>query len=414
MRFNIFSICIGVLLLSQFCISNIIDDSEEFQEIITNELEESPKSEDNPLKKSEPHLDFSEDEFVGYEPQAYPKSTTNKPKVENILETKLNIQDPPATQNYYLEIAYIFFIVLFIFNYFIGKRSNEQIATALTSAISKPLRNNFSKVGEGKNVGVVKESQYKYILKAAGRIHTIGLQATLELRKRHDLFGLLMEIFWPQEDILTIDVLMEDNSMDTFVFAIMRKKEEKKYRKVAEDLNSFTGAGITVNGLSNTFCVSAECEELISYFLTSEVVASINKFEPFLKRIHFTDQELVSSTHKKSLQFVFKVPTKESEMEGIVVFTRMVFYFIDLVSRVKLSKQGKQKAINHRSKAAEKNSKMSHEQRQEAAQQRKIEKMQKEKEKIAAMSPETAAKFEEKLKKKEMRRNAPKMKVTIN
>ena len=39
--------------------------------------------------------------------------------------------------------------------------------------------------------------------------------------------------------------------------------------------------------------------------------------------------------------------------------------------------------------------------------------MQKEKEKIASMSPEAAAKFEEKLKKKEMRRNMPKMKVEI-
>jgi len=224
----------------------------------------------------------------------------------------------------------------------------------------------------------------------------------------------VLELFWPQEDTLTIDVLMDENAMDTFVFALLRKKDEKKYRKSAEDVASFTGGSVAVNALSASLCVASECEELISSFLTTEVVATITKFEQLFRRIHFSDQGLASTTHKKSLQFVFKVPDNEAQLEGIVVFTRMVFYFIDLVARVNLSKQGKQKAMNHRSKVAEKANKLTHEQRQEAAQQRKLEKLQKEKEKIASMSPEAAAKFEEKIKKKEMRRRMPKMKVTMN
>lgn len=36
----------------------------------------------------------------------------------------------------------------------------------------------------------------------------------------------------------TIDILMEDEAMQDFVFAILRTKEEKKYRKATRDLVS--------------------------------------------------------------------------------------------------------------------------------------------------------------------------------
>ena len=40
----------------------------------------------------------------------------------------------------------------------------------------------------------------------------------------------------PTKDIVNIEISMDDDAMDPFVFAVCPKKEEKKLRKANEDL----------------------------------------------------------------------------------------------------------------------------------------------------------------------------------
>jgi len=170
----------------------------------------------------------------------------------------------------------------------------------------------------------------------------------------------------------------------------------------------------SVGGPLETFVVCSECDELISEFLNPEVQTTLKKHENLFKRMHFTDQEVLYTSYKKTLQFVFKLPGSDAEMEGIQTLTRMAFYFIDLVAKTSLSKFAKQKATVNRTRVLEKNSKQTHEQRQEAAQQRKLQKLQKEKAALENLSPEAAAKAEEKLQKREMKKRMPKFKVSYS
>jgi hypothetical protein len=355
---------------------------------------------------------YDEDEFVGFE-QVRPKEVKKEPTTPaSPLETEIPL--PPPRTNYYLEIVYISFILVYIVNYWIGKRKNEQIATAWASAVSKAFKSNFSKVGEGKNIGIVKESQNLYKLKATGRINCIGVQATLDLRKRHDLFSLIVELFYKNEDTVTLDILMNDDAMDSYVFAVVKKKDEKKFRKSVPDVPLFApGSASAPPGFPSSFVVCSECEELTSDFLNSEAQVILTKYEGLFKRLHFSDQAVLSPSYKKTLQFVFRLPDKESDMEGIHILTRMAFYYIDLVAKTTLSKQAKQKATNNRTKALAQASKQTHEQRQEAAQQRKLAKLQKEKAALEKLSPEEQRKAEEKIQKREMKKRMPKFKVSF-
>jgi len=352
---------------------------------------------------------YDEEEFVGYEK---PKKEVKKETISEVSSEE-ELKLPPPQTSYYVEILYITAIVAYIINYFIGKRKNEQIATSWASTVSKAFQSNFSKVGEGKNIGIVKESQHIYKLKATGRVNCVGVQATLQLRKRHDLFSLIIEIFSSEEDIVTVDILMNEDAMETFVFALIRKKEEKKLRKSVTDLGLFApGTVNSLPGVPSSFVACSECEELISDFINPEVQATLTKYENLFKRMHFSDQGLVSSTNKRNLQFIFKLPENDADMEGIQILTRMAFYYIDLVAKTTLSKTAKQKTINNRGKALEKASKEAHEQRQEAAQQRKLQKLQKEKAALEGLSPEAQRKAEEKIQKREMKKRNPKFKVS--
>jgi hypothetical protein len=354
---------------------------------------------------------YDEEEFFGLENfQQVPPKKVAEPVA---AAPKSQMPVPIQRTNWYLEIVYVTLIVAYAINYWIGSRRNEQIATNWASAVSKPFKMNFSKVGEGKNIGIVKQTQSEYILKATGRINCIGVQATLKLKKRHDLLSVVVDMFVNNEDTVVLDILMNDESMNSFVFALVKKKDEKKFRKNTDDVNLFTkGPSKLPEGFNESYSVFSECEELIDIFLNNEIEIVLAKYHNLFKQLHFSDQAFVSPNYKKTLQFVFKLPAKDSEMDGIQILTRLAFYYIDLVAKTQLSQSGQQKTLAHRSKALEKTKKEEHEKRQEAAQQRKLAKIQKENAEMDKMSPEEKQRALEKRQKRDLKRRMPKMKIS--
>jgi len=87
-----------------------------------------------------------------------------------------------------------------------------------------------------KEGGLLKDSHSCYKFYASGRRFCSGILCTLELRKRHNLFSLVLALFdlSTVRDTLTIEMPMNDEDMEPFVFAIVRKKEEKKNEKKSE------------------------------------------------------------------------------------------------------------------------------------------------------------------------------------
>ena len=103
-----------------------------------------------------------------------------------------------------------------------------------------------------------------------------------------------------------------------------------------------------------------------------------------------------------------------STLEGIAEkrpLLQMVFYLMDKLRKIRLSKEGKAKSEKNRQKVEETFLKATHFQRQEAAQQKREERRRAEKEKILNEDdPEKQRKWEEREYRKEIKRKTPKMK----
>jgi len=358
--------------------------------------------------------EYNDEEFVGFE--QLQKTASDEEVIKRINAEQLPALPPPRT-NFYLEYFYGGLIMVYLLNFFIGRYKNEAIAKSWLSSVIQEFEANFTKVGMPAGPGsslfanrLIKESQAVFKLKATGRINCVGVQATLQLRKRQDFVSCyIMETIFGTVDTLLVDVLLEESTMDSFVFACLKKKEEKKYRKATPDIAQFTKNAQSVEGLNSAFVVVSEVDELVNRFMPQSVVATLNK--PLLNefvRMHFTDQGIVSPNYPRSLQFEFKLT---SDAEKLASMMKLVFFLIDRVATMQLSKPAKQVTDKHRQKVEEAIQKEKVAQRQEAIQQKKIDKVREEKEKLDKLSPEEQRRMEEKMAKKDAKKKIPKMKV---
>eukprot|EP01094_Clydonella_sp_ATCC50884_P022583 TRINITY_DN5232_c0_g1_i2.p1 TRINITY_DN5232_c0_g1~~TRINITY_DN5232_c0_g1_i2.p1 ORF type:complete len:113 (-),score=40.55 TRINITY_DN5232_c0_g1_i2:30-368(-) len=103
--------------------------------------------------------------------------------------------------------------------------------------------------------------------------------------------------------------------------------------------------------------------------------------------------------------------TLPSDNLDIAVLLNMSMYFVDLVSRLQLTKSSLERARKVRAAMAEKEWKAQSAQRQELAQQRKAEKLQKKKEELEKLPQEVQEKILEKKMRKAQKQRGPKMKV---
>jgi len=416
------------------------EDDEVYDEAAPAVLQQVTNEKKSSLSASS--MQYDDDEFIGFENTAQPQAgkTTKQDTLTTEETTATTPPLPPPRTNYYLEYVYISFIIIYIINFWVGKSKNEAIAKAWAENVGKILRKEFTRIGSVSNnnnnthVGagseddsadntvdksdtqhnfvLTKENQHTFTVQATGRLNCVGVQATLNLRKRHDLVSLLLELFSKNQDIVTLDVLLEETACEPFVFAVVKKKDERKFKKANPD-TVFCGGGGQVEGLPRSLVVLSELEELTSTFLTSqyEVLQTISKYENAFLKMHFTDQAVLSSKFPNSLSFEFKLPEDTSQMTQLALLTKMAFHLVDLVTRTKLSKLGRQKTEKNRAKVIELTEKSAHQQRQEAAQQRKLEKLQQERLKYETMSPDAQRKYDEKQYKKELKKKQPKMKV---
>nr|BAJ95502.1 predicted protein [Hordeum vulgare subsp. vulgare] len=342
---------------------------------------------------------IDEEEFVVSKQNPKSNPVKEQETIQEIKKLFKNDAEVPVDRNYIVEIIYVSIIVLYAVNFFNGKRKNDSIAASWIESVQPILSSNFSEYGKGQ---IVKESNYSYKVVAEGRQNCIGLQATLELRKRHDLLSVVTELLWKANDVLTIDVAMSDKAMEAFVFAVTKKKEDKRTKKASTDLNEFTSI-YSVPSLPS-MSILTETFELTDEILKPEIIAALNANENEFIKMHFSDQDTLSPKYKKMLHFQFRA----NDLNKLNTLTRMAIALIDIVADVNFNPRIKAKSDKNRSAATEKAEKLKNAQRQEAAQQRKFDKKQEEKKKWASLSPEEQAKREEKEAKKEQKKKMSK------
>ncbi|KAJ6928033.1 hypothetical protein NC651_011900 [Populus alba x Populus x berolinensis] len=373
---------------------------------------------------------WDEDEFEGL--------PSHQPHIESVVITESATQDAtvqtpdpkPTTvskkkQSYLVEIVCVSFLIMFVINYFTGKRENENLALSWAAKFATKdsiFEKNFSLLGVGEGDDsplLLKEGQNVFKFYASGRRYCQGLLATMELKSRHDLLSRIYNMVVPCKDEISIEVYMNDDAMDHVVFALARKKMAKALQKELRDLQKFAGSVVQPpNGrkwVAEELAVVSESKEVAGDLITEAVLEQVfgeKSFEKYGKgfiSMHVSDQ--LPGTQKKMLLFKFALPDANN-MADMTRLVALVPYYIDLVGRYKLSSQARSKTEAARAKAAQEAYKELQGARQEALQKKKAERKKMLEEAEAKLSAEAIRKKEDKERARQMKKAMPKVKMT--
>lgn len=395
-----------------------------------------PKEPDpKPSKPSPPpsttNFEFwDEDEFEGL--------PSHQPHIESVViaesatpDATVQTPDPKPTtvskkkQSFLVEIVCVSFLIMFVINYFTGKRENENLALSWASKFATKdsiFEKNFSLLGVGEGDDsplLLKEGQNVFKFYASGRRYCQGLLATMELKSRHDLLSRIYNMVVPCKDEISIEVYMNDDAMDHVVFALARKKMAKAMQKELRDLQRFAGSVVQPpNGrkwVAEELAVVSESKEVAGDLITEAVLEQVFGEKSFEKHgkgfisMHVSDQ--LPGTQKKMLLFKFALPDAKN-MADMTRLVALVPYYIDLVGRYKLSSQARSKTEAARAKAAQEAYKELQGARQEALQKKKAERKKMLEEAEAKLGAEAIRKKEEKERARQMKKAMPKVKMT--
>jgi len=406
--------------------SNDFDQAGEFED-------EEEEEEDESMVDDEFEQPFDDEEFENIDKEREaPKGKSDK--LPDLQMAKVPLHLRTSWDSFYLEMLMIAGLAVYFLNFLAGKTKNCKLATAWLNAHRELLETQFSIVGDdgvAKEVSsgvLMKESENVYALWCSGRQCVEGMLVELKLLKRQDLINLLLRIFKPASDQIIIKVDVDEGKMEPFVFCIAHKRSGSKLHKEMNDLSQFTEKkSIEKFDIPGSYQLFSEIGEGTAAFLDKKVCQMLDKFEGVIEYIHVSDQfsgpKLQEDTAptkmpdtKPCMIFCFTVPgkgkTKPVDMENLKPLMQLVFYCMDKLARVQLSKEARVKADKNRQKAAEAFIKAAHTQRQELAQQRREDKKRVEKEKLMAEEdPDRARKMEDQLTRREAKKKQPKMKM---
>ncbi|KAH7575870.1 hypothetical protein ACOSQ2_004437 [Xanthoceras sorbifolium] len=390
---------------------------------------------ENP-KLSSPTTSFDywdEDEFEGvpvlHPPPDTQETTENAAPNQNLdpktTKESKTVPVPKKPSSYLVEIVSVTFLIMFLINYFTGKRENENLALAWAAKFATKdsiFEKNFSLLGVGEGDDsplLLKEGQNVFKFYASGRRYCSGLLATMELKSRHDLISRLYNLVVPCKDEITFEVYMNEDAMDHVVFAMAKKKAAKGMQKELQDLNRFAGLVAAPTGgrkwVADELGVISESKEVAGDMITDTVLEQVfgeKAFEKFGRgfiSMHLSDQH--PGIQKKVLIFKFALPDANN-MTDMTRLVALVPYYIDLIGRYKLSPQARSKTDAARQKAAQEAYKELQNARQEALQRKKAERKKMMEEAEAKLSAESIRKREAKERTRQMKKAMPRVKMT--
>ncbi|KAL6176344.1 hypothetical protein ACLB2K_052978 [Fragaria x ananassa] len=431
------------LFFSLICLSPILADSDfegfEDADDVDEDLDSSLPLTAQTLLTSQPDPDptpkaasassfeyWDEDEFEGLPQDQPPVVATEENADPKPSETEAAPEGSSSSRSYTVEIACGGFLIVFVVNYFTGKRVNENIALAWAAKFATKdtiFDKNFSLLGVGDGDDsplLLKEGQNVFKFYASGRRCCQGLLATMELKSRHDLISSIFNLVIPtSRDEISFEVYMNDDAMDHIVFAVANNKSAKAMHKELPDLHKFAtilSPPTARKWVAHDLAVISESKEVAADLITEAVLDQVfgekafQKFGKGFMYMHFSDQH-PGPTNKKMLLFKFALPDANS-MADMTRLVALIPYYIDLIGRYKLSSQARSKTEATRSKAAQEAYKELQNARQEALQRKKAERKKLMEETEAKLSAESIRKKEAKERARQMKKAMPKMKMT--
>jgi len=353
---------------------------------------------------------------------------TPKRPASPTLDSQVEDSLPPFA----VEIFMACIIIAFAVNFMIGKGKNEKIAhdwaaVVLADTTRAGLTMNFALVGDNSDrlqKVLIKDSQSHFIMHATGRRFCKSLLATLDLKKRHDLFSVMYNQLFVKPslnpDLLKIQVPLND--CGTFCVAVCNKNEVRAQKADNNDISKFTDP-LKLQKLPKELQLLTDCDEVAKEMFKSDgVMKALNNLQSHIRVIHISNKCEADPRYSCMLRCEFKLPlmkegsTLADAQKMVKEMLWLTIHLIDVTAKATdwLAKHGAVKIKVEKRRSESKSKGKIQQRQQELAWARKDKKAAEEKEKMEKMAPEELRKYEEKKYRQDMKKrmqNASKSKM---
>ncbi|CAJ0924870.1 unnamed protein product [Ranitomeya imitator] len=241
---------------------------------------------------------YDDEEFEGYEDKIDSGNTIKSKDPITIVDVPAHLQN--SWESYYMEILMVTGLLAYIMNYIIGKNKNSRLAHAWFNSHRELLESNFSLVGDdGTSKDAVstgklnQENEHIYNLWCSGRLCCEGMLIQLKFLKRQDLLNVLARMMRPTCDQVQIKVTMNEEDMDTYVFAVGTRKTLARLQKEMQDLSEFCSdkpKSAAKLGLPESLAILSEMGEVTDGVLDTKIIHYLTHYADKIESIHFSDQ----------------------------------------------------------------------------------------------------------------------------
>ncbi|PIA16594.1 DUF1682-domain-containing protein [Coemansia reversa NRRL 1564] len=341
--------------------------------------------------------------------QAQPAADSEK---RNAVE--VNAAAPELSlSNYKLELLLVALAVGMVVNYFRGSQQNADIARAWEAPISQALHANFSLVGDGSQV-LERDSAADMLVYASGRRHCRFAQGHLMLRARQDPVALLNDLVANTHERLEIEVTMNEDAFSGFVFAAVPRRRAKAVGRDRYDVSTFAKLA-TKDNISSRFVVFSESADATAQLLDSGLEELLNDGDSLLEEIYITDcPSEKPETHEfkrdKKLLATIRLPAPTSDgIKRVRETLDFVFYLVDYIAEaITLRPESVRKLARAREEAFKEYARLAEQEKQEALAKIVADRRRAELDEVDKMSPDQRRKWEEKERKRKLKKEQSK------
>lgn len=292
--------------------------------------------------------------------------------------------------------------IVFMLNFFVGKRANEKVAAMWLTEAVPILKNNFAHLGfgEDQNLSLSQITYDEFEYYASGRNNMGYLFINMRTKKRQDVISSgLLGMIWPHHDRIIMDIPIEADLPIEFVMC--REYAVKQNITEMPHLKGLVQSYKPVDFKDTGYGFLAESPEIITSIFTKKLVNLFIKYEKYLEFLHITDQK-VYTNNPLVLKAEFFLGDSGNEYEHSAKLLEAILELVDHIAMnaafpTKVIEKARQKRLEQ--KKAENKEKENEE--REKIQEDKDNKLR---EKLSTMTPVQKKNYLEKLEKKEKKR----------
>ncbi|KAJ2722385.1 hypothetical protein GGI07_003347 [Coemansia sp. Benny D115] len=314
--------------------------------------------------------------------------------------------------NYKVEAMLVALAIGLIANYFYGSRKNSAIVKRLEGPITEVLRANFSLVGDGSRV-LEWDSAADMLFYASGRRHCRFAQGHIMLKARQDAVALVNDLLANNQEKLEVEVILNDDAFSGFVFAAVQRKRSKALARDRYDVSTFAKV-VANDSVAPNVVVFSENGDATAQLLGSGLQEILADEAALLEELIVSDSpaEKPDSHDFKREKRIYAIVRLPQEHEDVAKFKDtfdFVFYLADFLAEgLALRPETTRRLAKSREEAFKEFARLAEQDKQDALAKVVAEKRRIELEEVAKMSPEQRRKWEEKDRKKQLKKEQSK------